>query len=264
MPFSLLWPRTTAPQPLLPGQIHVWAWALCSGQDGEWTWAAAARERVALDEEELRRAERLHFERDRRRFVRAHATLRRILGAYAGAPPHTLAFVSNSFGKPRLSLRQPAPDLRFNLSHSGEIALLAVSLGIEVGVDVEWVQPIEPEVARESFSAREIQALDSLQTPAAAQGGEAWLQGFYNCWTRKEAILKAEGAGLNIPLHAFDVSLLPGDGAALLAVRPPAAFQHPWALLALSPVAGAAATLAYAAPAAKVECFQFAGFLGGL
>ena len=105
-------------------------------------------------------------------------------------------------------------------------------------------------MAEHHFSPAELAALSYLE-------GDAWLQGFYNCWTRKEAILKAEGVGLNLPLRCFDVSLTPGLPAQLLAVRPPASFCHPWTLHTLDTPSGTAAALAAGNPRAEVRCFHF-------
>ena len=91
--------------------------------------------------------------------------------------------------------------MKFSLSHSKSIAVLAVDHAQPVGVDVEDVRPIEEDVADRHFSATELTDLRGLK-------GEAWLAGFYRCWTRKEAILKAEGVGLSRALDSFDVSLL--------------------------------------------------------
>ena len=102
--------------------------------------------------------------------------------------------------------------------------MLALSTETELGIDVEDLRPIQPEVAEGHFSPTELAALSSLE-------GEAWLNGFYHCWTRKEAILKAEGVGLNLPLNSFDVSLIPGDPAKILGVRPPVLHLVPGILL---------------------------------
>ena len=105
-------------------------------------------------------------------------------------------------------------------------------------------------MAENHFSPTELAALSSLE-------GEAWLEGFYHCWTRKEAILKAEGVGLNLPLYSFDVSLIPGLPAKLLGVRPPAVFRHPWTLHNLATPLGTVAALAAGSLQAEVLCFRW-------
>jgi 4'-phosphopantetheinyl transferase len=243
--FSLAWPTAEIPRELAPEQIHVWAWPL----DGPLETAQLA----LLDEEELSRFHRFHFERDRTHFAIAHANMRRLLGAYLNQAPERLSFRVSRFGKPELAaegLTPPVPfNVRFNLSHSRSLALLAVAAEIEVGVDIEEIQPIEPEVAESHFSAAELSALASLN-------GDAWLQGFYRCWTRKEAILKGEGVGLNVPLDSFDVSLVPGMPAKVLGARPAAAFRHRWTLHNLATSPGMAAALAVGSSRAEVFCFR--------
>lgn len=246
MSFPPTWPAVAAPQKIAANQVHVWGWRLDSGLDAS---GQQQSQLALLDAQELARYHRFHFERDRDRFAIAHANLRRILGAYLNQDPQQIAFRANPLGKPELIAPAQGPALHFNLSHSRTIALLAVSTGTEVGIDVEDVRPIEPELAASHFSPAELAALSSLE-------GEAWLHGFYSCWTRKEAILKAEGVGLHMPLDSFDVSLIPGLPARLLAVRLPATFRHRWTLHNLVTPEGSAAALA-AGSDVEVLCFQF-------
>jgi 4'-phosphopantetheinyl transferase len=161
-----------------------------------------------LDEGERERAARFVFERDRRRFIAAHAWVRVALGRCLHRAPQSLRFTAGSHGKPRLV--DPAVDLRFNVSHAGERALLALTLGQEIGVDIEEERPIETlELARRFFASSESAALQALptseQTPA-----------FFRCWTRKEAFIKAIGDGLTFPLDSFEVSLTAEDSPQLL------------------------------------------------
>jgi 4'-phosphopantetheinyl transferase len=246
MLFPPTWPTVGVPQKIAADQIHVWAWLLDSGglDDHE------KSEIGLLDAKELERFHRFHFECDRARFAIAHANVRRILGAYLGQEPKRILFRANPFGKPELVTGAQAPPLYFNLSHSRNIALLALSMDTELGIDIEYLRPIEPEVAESNFSPTELAALSTLE-------GEAWLKGFYHCWTRKEAILKAEGVGLNFPLDSFDVSLIPGLPAKLLGLRPPAAFRHRWTLHNLPTPLETVAALAAGSPRAEVLCFRF-------
>ncbi len=153
---------------------------------------------------------------DRTRFAVCHAVLRVLLGGYLGASPSALSFERNAYGKPRLLPAVPA-SLQFNLSHTTGIGLLAVSNDLALGVDVEEIRPVEHDIAERYFSVREQADLKRLT-------GSDWLEGFFHCWTRKEAILKAEGVGLSGKLDAFDVSLEPNAKAVLLGVRPAAGF----------------------------------------
>jgi 4'-phosphopantetheinyl transferase len=242
-----IWPSAGVPQKIATNQIHVWAWPLNSPAG----FSDYEKSQIGLlNTEELQRYHRFHFEADRARFAIAHVNMRRILGAYLDREPESILFRTNSFGKPELATEARTPLLYFNLSHSRKIALLALSMDTELGIDIEDIRPIDPDVADSHFSPTELASLSSLK-------GEAWLKGFYHCWTRKEAILKAEGVGLNLPLDSFDVSLTPGLPAKLLEVRPPVSFRHHWTLHNLTIPLQTAAALAVASPHAEVLCFGF-------
>jgi 4'-phosphopantetheinyl transferase len=183
-------------------QIHVWVASL---QVASGIFAALSR---TLSADELERAGRFRFERDRRRFVVARGMMRDLLGRYAQVAPATVKLSYSEFGKPALA---GPTALRFNLSHSGEMAVLAIARGREVGVDVEEFAPARADtsVAANFFSCDELRRLNALPR-------EQRPQGFFNCWTRKEAYIKARGQGLSIALDSFDVTLRPGEPAAIL------------------------------------------------
>lgn len=191
---------------------------------------------------------RFRFAADGRRYLTCHANMRKLLASYAECLPQELTFVFNEFGKPRLEKQKGEP-LYFNLSHSGDIGLLAVSRMGDLGADIENVRPIEPDVAEEHFSEIELAQLKTMS-------GDAWLEGFYRCWTRKEAILKAEGCGLNLPLDAFDVSILPDEPALLRAVRPEITLSRHWKLTHLEPEPGAIGAIAADASYPVLRCFR--------
>jgi len=236
------WPACEARETLDPDEVHLWAWSLDAAA------VDLPAHTVLLDAAELKRMNAFYFAPDRARYTVAHANLRRILGAYLNLPADRLHFHANRFGKPELAEEGPSPALTFNLSHSYSVALLAVSRGGPVGVDVEDVRPIEPEVAAAHFSASELAELSALQ-------GDAWLAGFYRCWTRKEALLKAEGVGLHLALDGFDVSLSP-DAPELLRTR--VHFSYPWKLYDASPAAGIIGAVAVAQNHARLGRFRFA------
>jgi 4'-phosphopantetheinyl transferase len=192
-----------------------------------------------LSEDELRRAERFHFPHDRTSFVVARGTLREILSLYAGLPPELLRLGYNAFGKPELVGAPGETRVRFNLSHSGGLALYAVAAGREVGVDIEAVRESVPceELAERFFSRREAAAL--LALPAGDRR-----RAFFECWTRKEAYIKARGEGLSLPLDSFDVSLAPGESAALLATRDDRPGAARWSMRELRAGTGYAAAVA--------------------
>lgn len=146
-----------------------------------------------LSADERARAARFLAEGDRRRYVAAHVGLRTILARYVERKPQALTFRVNEYGKPALAMMT---NVEFNLAHSGECALVAVTRGMPVGVDVEWLRADFEgnELARRFFAPREIELL-------AAEPGR-----FFEIWTRKESFLKAIGMGVSFPLPQCDVS----------------------------------------------------------
>jgi len=230
------WPAASHP-PELDHDVHVWVWSTDAN--------GIAKSNAILSPDEYERMNRFRFAQDRRRYLTCYANLRLILSAYTGLPQEKISFLFSTFGKPSLHAH---PDLHFNLSHSHGVGLLAVTRVAEIGADVECVRPIEPEVAEAHFSPRELSDLNSLTE-------QHWLTGFFNCWTRKEAILKAEGCGLNLPLDSFDVSLLPGQPATLRAVQHPAKIRR-WTLEHLEPAPEVIGAVAVDGAFSKIRCFR--------
>ncbi|MFN2385464.1 MAG: 4'-phosphopantetheinyl transferase superfamily protein [Thermoanaerobaculia bacterium] len=171
---------------------------------------------ATLAEAERDRAGRFVFDGDRERFLAAHGVLREILARYLRRDPAGILFRTTGYGKPSLEAGSaPDPDdLRFNLSHSGDRALCAVTREREIGVDIEKIRNDFSvyELAERFFSPAEVAALRALPENSLREG-------FFTCWTRKEAFIKARGEGLSIPLDSFDVTVGPGSPARLLAVR---------------------------------------------
>jgi len=167
--------------------------------------AAMARLERLLSSGECDRANRFRFEKDRVAYIAAHGGLRRILAFYRQCAPADICFDQGENGKPAVA------GVQFNLSHSADLAVVAVTRERELGVDVERVDEsrADKNVAERFFSPYEVSVLRSL--PAEQQ-----TEAFFNCWTRKEAYLKAIGLGLSVPLDSFDVSLAPGEPARLL------------------------------------------------
>ena len=190
--------------------------------------------RRTLSADELARAKRFVHEEDRQRFIIARGALRDILARYLRARPGHIHFCYDAHGKPFLGegCGEPhlsCPGLQFNLSHSDGLALVAVARGRRVGVDVERIRSdFSQEMLARCFSPQEQKELQAL--PAHLQS-----LGFLNCWTRKEAYLKARGEGLTLPLDHFDVSLDPGAPARLLNVRGDADGAARWMIVELPP-----------------------------
>ena len=164
--------------------------------------------------DERARADRFYFARDREHFIVARGVLREILGCYLKRVPKSLCFCYGSHGKPALAGEFDGEAIRFNVSHSHGVALYAISRGRAVGIDLERIRFDLPvaEIAERFFSKREDAMLRSLPTDVQHQA-------FFRCWTRKEAYIKARGEGLSLPLDQFDVSLAPGEPAAVLGTQ---------------------------------------------
>lgn len=164
-----------------------------------------------LDDEEIVKSKRFYFEKDQKRYVQSHAILRLILRDMLDQSPRSIQFITNSYGKPYLSNRSGGREVFFNISHSQSGLLIAVSESIECGVDIEFQRDDFPstEIAEHFFSKNEFQAYSALPE-------DQRIEAFFNCWTRKEAFIKAKGMGLSIPLGSFDVTLVPGEAARLI------------------------------------------------
>lgn len=165
-----------------------------------------------LDADECLRASAFRRPIDRDRFVARRGLMRAHLGQELGIAPQMVRIATDEHGKPFLC---DDPDLAFNLSHSNGLALLATMRGGAIGCDIEWRNPelACPHVAGRLFAPEEYEALTSLPS-------EQWIASFYNCWTRKEAYVKALGLGLSYPLHAFTVSVAPGEPARFTSDEP--------------------------------------------
>lgn len=190
---------------------------------------------VLTDEERARHARFLR-EEDAAMFALCRGMLRFVLARGLGAAPQALAFENGPFGKPRLADARHA-HVRFNVSHSGGVVLVALAVEREIGVDIEAVRPIDDlaELARSTFSMSEWRAIASAPDETSA---------FFATWARKEAVVKAVGLGLSLPLDAFDVEPSPAAPAALLASRDAALTASDWLMHELPPMRGYASALA--------------------
>lgn len=203
---------------LSTSELHVWTVAL---------GAAASAPADLLSAAERERAARFKHRRDADRYLAAHGALRRILSTYTGAPPGALEFRAGEHGKP--SLVGPFGGIEFNLADADDLALIGVARS-PLGIDLEALYPMHDldDVAADHFSDAELAALRAL--PQAER-----LAGFYRCWTRKEAFIKALGEGLSHPLKSFSVSLAPKessrvDGWTVEQLDPAPGFIGAWAM----------------------------------
>jgi 4'-phosphopantetheinyl transferase len=231
------WPRLDLARATLPaGEVHILAAMLDVGD------ATLDFCRALLSPEERERADRLHFPHHRARFIASHGLLRSVLATYGGTSSDGLRLDAGPHGKPTLE------GLRFNLSHSGSMALVAVGGAIEVGVDVEAERRVEDleRIAARTFKPSEYAALMTLP-PILRQ------HAFFLCWTRKEAYVKALGLGLAADLTSFEVSCTPGSPATLAIDGEPAGR---WSIHHLAPAPGYVGAVIAAAAEVRVRAFQ--------
>jgi Phosphopantetheinyl transferase len=226
---------------LATDQIHVWRVPLNQNP------TRIPELNAVLSPDERARAERFRFDKDRNQFIESRAALRLLLSQYLNISPTGLTFAKAAHGKPALANGQSNSGLRFNLSRRDGLALVAIARNREIGVDVELIQSGLPifEIANVSFSENELAELQSL--PEAQQAA-----GFYNCWTRKEAYVKARGEGFSFPLKEFDVSLTPGVTAELLEVRGSKTEVDRWTMQELSAGESYVAALMFESPNATI------------
>lgn len=224
-------------------EVHVWKSWLNHPPDR----VLSLRELLSADEKE--KADRFYFQRDRDRYTVGRGMLRIILGLYLRSDPVALAFSYNSYGKPSLDGAEGRTGYRFNVSHSDVLAVYAVTRDREIGIDVEKVRAdlADEQIADRFFSKSEADQLRRLPE-------EIRQAAFFSCWTKKEAYIKARGAGLSIGLDQFDVAFAPGEPPALL--RANGDEPSRWSLMALSPEPGFMSAIAVEGSGWRLECWQ--------
>lgn len=223
--------------------VHVWPVSTYAPD------TVVERFQALLAPDETDRADRFRFPRLRQSFTLARGALRVLLGRYLNTAPGDIEFAYGSKGKPALAADNR---LRFNASHSGDLALFTFTMDCEIGVDVELIRPMPDieDVAKRFFCAEETEELMSLS------GGQRE-HGFFLCWTRKEAYIKATGDGLATPLDAFRVTLRPGAPAVMVHVQQDPIAAQAWTLHDLTPAPGYAAALAYRDSPRPLKTFPF-------
>ncbi len=211
-------------QELTNQSIHVWHASLQQPDD------VIRHLDLSLSNDEHERAGRFQFEHLRRSFIVARGVLRSILAGYKNCKPGDIQFEYAKTGKPLLSKQAGPVEFCFNLSHSGDLVVIAVTLGRQIGIDIEHIRPIREmkEIAERTFSQAENQQLETVPE-------EQKLKAFFNCWTRKEAFIKAIGDGISFPLDQFVVSLTPDEPAKLVSVYGSAQKAAGWSMYDVQP-----------------------------
>lgn len=212
---SIKWSAPPQALTLRENEVHIWrAWLDVDARE-------CARLSSHLSSDELLRANRFVFPRDRHHFTVARGRLRELLELYLKRPADGFQFRTGRYGKPSLA----EIPVQFNLTHSYGLALYGFAINRELGIDVEKIRAefASKEIAERYFSAVEQRELSEL--PA-----EMHTDAFFLCWTRKEAYVKAHGDGLQIPLNSFDVSLTPGQPEILRSMD-----HERWSMRSFSP-----------------------------
>ncbi len=220
------------------GALHTWEFGLDRlGQE-------LAELHATMSGDERGRADRFRFERDRLRYIAGRGILRKILERYTGKPASNLVFGYGPAGKPELA----GSNLQFNMSHSGRMAILAVTCDARVGIDMEEIRPVPmmDGVMQCSFSPAEREAILALEP-------QCRLEAFYTCWTRKEAYVKATGQGLGVALDRFTVSVVPGSAPRLVQVDDAPEEKERWDFRALSLGQGFAGVVVREGPVQELE-----------
>ena len=202
-----------------------------------------------LSTAEKERANRFHFKKDREQFIVAKGISRLLLSNYIPSSAKEITFEFNAYGKPCLTGSHP---LQFNISHAGGLGLFAFVLTSPIGVDIEKIkQDIEiQKIAKRFFSIAETNKILNLPKPQQVDA-------FFNCWTRKEAFIKAHGEGLSLPLSEFEVSILDTERVKILAINWASTEVNHWNLLKISPKKTWKAAVAVKGNVKKISLFSF-------
>lgn len=240
------WDTPPASLPLPADEVHVWRASL--------DLPAAEHQELTqcLSGEEKARADRFHFERDGSRFAAGRGFLRHILSRYTERPARGFVFAYGEQGKPYIAGAPDVVSLSFNLTHSQGLALYAVTRDHPVGIDMEFVRPIGGgDIAERFFTPWERDELEALPDDQRNEG-------FFNAWTRKEAVLKATGQGL-AGLNKVEVTLCPQAPVYLRSIDGSAKEASGWHLYPLVPAPGYAAALAIDGDRCRLKCWSADG-----
>lgn len=241
---SILWKSPPSSLILRENEVHLWR-AFISILKPQ-----LPKLQEILSDEEKEKATRFYFEKDRVRFSLGRGILRSLLGLYLRHDPMKTRFEQNPYGKP--SLKDPISPLRFNLSHSGDLILLAFAIHHELGVDVERIrEKVEDEkIAERYFSEEEKKILLGLSPDEKKEA-------FYTFWALKEAVLKAKGRGIAMGLDSFSVVWKPEREKAFLKIKDDPQEGERFTLLKFSPLPEYRGALAVENPEVKVHFYDW-------
>lgn len=244
---SHAWPSSPANPGLHADEVHVWRACL--------DHPVARRSFLwqVLTDDERARAKKFHFPIAQQRFAVARGMLRITLSNYLSLRPEQLRFNYNDYGKPFLMDEQAKNiSLNFNLSHSQGMAIYAITCKREIGVDLEYIKPgfVDAEIMGQIFSAREIIQFKALPEDIRERA-------LFNCWTRKEAFVKAKGVGLSLSPNKFEVAIMPDKQRALLHVPNSQDEMSRWDLRSLNVGSAYAAALAVEGHDWQIKYWQF-------
>ena len=227
-------------------EVHVWRLLL----NEHYSQVESLKE--FLSEDELLRSGKFHFEKDQNSFIIARGILRMILGGYLGMKPNELSFEYTSSGKPVLVHNNGDDKISFNLSHSTDVVLYAVTLNRNVGIDVESIRDTVDvvQIANRFFSASEIQSLDCIPEKQRPEK-------FFQYWTRKEAFLKATGEGVSFPMEQCNVSLVNGNFLSPIELYGENSENSRWYVRDLFPGDGYVAAIAIEGNDSDVSCWHY-------
>jgi len=231
---SRLWTRSTLPtQPLPDSEIHVWCASLNVSLQNLSYYSSL------LSQDEVARAGRFYFEKDRSHFMVARGILRSLLGSYLNIEPPEIEFVYGLHGKPHLKSGETNKSLEFNLSHSKDLALYAFNWNHKIGIDIEYMIPMADmdDFAEKFFTPRETALINSLS-------GIRKEDAFFQTWTCKEAFLKANGFGLTVPINQVEISLEFKETITLPSIGDDKELSGHWRLEILNPYPAYSAALA--------------------
>jgi 4'-phosphopantetheinyl transferase len=214
--------------------------------------AKAGFEMKVLSPDEIARGAQFHSEKDRLHFIRCRSALRGVLAGYIAIPATEIRFEYLSSGKPQLEASHNPRAIEFNVSHSAGMALIAVSGEHRLGVDVERIREdvATAALADRFFSPREREGLRAL--PAQVR-----VRGFFACWTRKEAFLKATGDGLTFPLADFSVTTHPDSDPKLEEIKGNKEAGNQWFLADIDAGNAYRAAVAIEATPCRVETYTW-------